>query len=197
MTAEINPTELARMRDLQRRRIKSNRSRNMDTMLARTQNQNKNNVGMDEQSKKNLLQKAKHVEKDVSRVTKGAAQIAAGNKVAGVANIASGAKGIASKVFSGDIMQLGVLWFFVLFLAAGKDAFDMFAFETVWWADWAFDLIVGGLLWTYLVVHGARKGKVVGWVAPILEIIPGSGFLPWWTISVIYVGIKKLAEKEN
>jgi len=47
-------------------------------------------------------------------------------------------------------------------LVAGKDAFDMLAFETLWWADWAFDLMVGGLLWTYLFVHGARKGKVVG-----------------------------------
>jgi hypothetical protein len=195
MTAEINPTELARMRDLQRRRIKSNRSQDMDSMLARSQNTSQNTT--DEQSKKNILQKAKHIEKDVSRVSKGAAQIAAGNKVAGVANIARGAKGIASKVFSGDIMQLGVLWFFVLFIAIGKDTFDMLAFETLWWADWAFDLIVGGLLWTYLFVHGARKGKVVGAAAPILEIIPGSGFLPWWTISIIYVGIKKLAQKEN
>lgn len=197
MTANINPTELARMRDLQRQRIKSSRSQDMDAMLANRQSQNKNEIGGDEQAKKNILQKVKHIEKDVARVSKGAAQIAAGNKVSGVANIARGAKGIASKVFSGDIMQLGVLWFFVLFLAVGKDAFDTLAFETMWWLDWAFDLIVGGLLWTYLFVHGARKGKVVGAAAPILEIIPGSGFLPWWTISVIYVGIKKLAEKEN
>lgn len=193
MTAEINTTELARMRDLQRQRIKSHRSQDMDARLASRQSQNKNQVGGDEQSKKNVLQKAKHIEKDVARVSKGAAQIAAGNKVSGVANIARGAKGIAGKVFSGDIMQLGVLWFFVLFIAVGKDAFDMLAFETLSWADWAFDLMVGGLLWTYLFVHGVRKG----WVAPILEIIPVSGFLPWWTISVIYVGIKKLAKKEN
>jgi hypothetical protein len=195
MTADLNPVEMKRQWQSQQRN-KTGRSQNMDNMLARQQSESKGETGSD-QSKKNILQKAKHIEKDVSRVSKGVAQIAAGNKVAGLANIASGAKGMVSQVFSGDIWQLGGLWFFILFLAVGKDAFDMLAFETLWWADWAFDLMVGALLWTYLVVHGARKGKVVGWVAPVLEIIPGSGFLPWWTISVLYVGIKKLSEKEN
>jgi len=199
---DFNPTESAKgwkdeqnyKRELDRQRIRSSRSQGMDEMLARSGNAKKegSSSGTDE----SILKKGKNLQEDVRRVEKGAIQLAAGNKVSGAVNIARGAKNIAGEFLGGGFLQVGILWYFVLLAAGAKDAFDMMSAELVWWLDWIIDIVMTGLLWAYLFVHGAGKKKIVGFVAPILEILPFTGFVPWWSVSVLYVGITKIEKKQ-
>ncbi len=179
-------------RELNRQRISSSRSQGMNEMLA----SNRFNKQVDSnQDQTGLLKKTSDLEKSAKRISKGAAQVAAGNKVAGAVNIARGAKDIGGEFLAGGFMRVGVMWYFMMLVAGVKDAFDVASFELVWWLDWIIDIVVAGLLWTYLFMHDAGKKKVVGFIAPILEILPFTGIIPWWSISVLYVGIGKMNKK--
>lgn len=180
-------------RELNRQRIRSSRSQGMDEMLSRNRIDNQNVANGQEQT--GLLKRAKDLNKSTRQISKGAAQIAAGNKVSGAINIAKGAKDIGVNFLGGGFLQVGIMWYFMIIAAGVKDAFDVASFETVWWLDWIVDIIVGGLLWTYLFMHNAGKKKVVGFIAPVLEILPFTGIIPWWSISVLYVGIGKMNKK--
>lgn len=177
-------------RELNRQRIRSGRSQGMDDMLAR----NKSASIDSDQEKSGLLKKAKNLNKSAKQISKGAAQIAAGNKAAGAVNIARGAKDIGSEFLGGGFLRVGVMWYFMMLTAGVKDAFDVGSFELFWWLDWMIDIVVAGLLWAYLFMHGEGKKKIVGFVAPVLEILPFTGLLPWWSISVLYVGIGKMGK---
>lgn len=184
-------------RELNRRR-RSSYATDLDSRLAARQ-QKEGPAFSDEQrgkirDHKSTARIVKNVEKDAKRVTKGAAQLAAGNKVSGTINIARGAGGVAAEFFGGGFIQLGVLWYFVLCMAMAKDTIDIMSFDIAWWLDWIVDIVMGGMLWVYLAVHHARRTKIVKFAAPILEIIPFAGFLPWWTISILYVGLMKLGQ---
>lgn len=180
-------------RELDRQRIRSSRSQGMDEMLSRNKTGSQNTVNEQEQA--GFLKKARNLDKSSKRISKGVAQIAAGNKVSGAVNIARGAKDIGVNFLGGGFLQVGVMWYFMMLLAGAKDVFDVASFELVWWLDWILDIVVAGLLWTYLFMHDAGKKKVVGFIAPILEILPFTGIIPWWSISVLYVGIGNMNKK--
>ncbi len=181
--------EIIYKRELDRQRIRSTRSQGMDAMLARNKT-----TGDSNQDKTGLLKQGKNLDKSAKRIGKGAAQVAAGNEVSGVINIARGAKDIGSEFLGGGFLRVGIMWYFMMLAAGVKDAFDVASFEMVWWLDWILDIVVAGLLWTYLFMHDAGKKKVVGFIAPVLEILPFTGLIPWWSISVLYVGIGKMSK---
>lgn len=134
--------------------------------------------------------------KSINRVKKGAVQVAAGNKVSGAVNIARGTKDLAADFFSGGFTKLGALWFFMFLLAITKDTFDIMFVEVLWWADWIVDIVVGGGLWVYMAVHNVKKGKIIKYVTPIMEILPFTGILPTWTVSIVAVAVLALKNNE-
>lgn len=191
------PDEQQLKRDYNRQQLgarRDQRSAKMDSMLDRQWQRGpvfSNKARSLLQKDENVVNKGRNIEKSAKRIGKGAAQLAAGNKVAGAVNIARGAKKLAGEFFAGGFLSLGVFWFFMLLLAVAKDSFDIMFVELVWWIDWIVDIIVGGMLLLYLAIHGARKSRIIKFASLILEIMPFTGLMPWWTISVIYVGIMK------
>ncbi len=85
--------------ELNRQRIRSSRSQGMDEMLSRSRIDNQNVANGQEQT--GLLKRAKDLNKSTRQISKGAAQIAAGNKLAGAINIAKGAKDIGVNFLGG------------------------------------------------------------------------------------------------
>jgi len=186
--------EQEKKREFDKQRIRSRRSEDLDNRLARHREKSGSSFSEEERQKmatdESWQSQRQKIEKKAAQAKRGAEQIAAGNKVKGAANLAKGAAGLATQFFGG-FMSLGVLWYFMLMAAGMKDVVDIMSLETVWWIDWMVDVGVAALLWVYIAVHGARKAQVVKFAAPLLEILPITGMIPWWTISVIYVGIMK------
>ncbi|HOZ36616.1 MAG TPA: hypothetical protein PLR18_02180 [bacterium] len=89
-------------------------------------------------------------------------------------------------------------WILGLMLAIAKDLLDMSTMETLSGVDWIIDAMLGVGLF-FLFGKSAKLGaKLIRSAGPaILEMIPGLGFLPIWSISVAYIFFKSQQENES
>ena len=95
----------------------------------------------------------------------------------------------AAKVETQDHSMAG--WMLGLILAVAKDLLDMGTIETLSWFDWIIDIILGVGLFFLFGRSVSRGRKLIANIATtILEVIPGIGFLPCWTMSVAYMYFK-------
>ena len=92
------------------------------------------------------------------------------------------------------------IWLTAFILAGAYDLYNIASFETGSELDWITDIILGGgltiLLWTQGSKSRQAKKVIEQIVSMIAEIIPGVGFLPCWTIMVIWQFYKAYNEHE-
>ncbi|NMB48499.1 hypothetical protein GYA13_03600 [Candidatus Kuenenbacteria bacterium] len=90
------------------------------------------------------------------------------------------------------------VWMIGLGMAIAKDLLDIATLESASWFDWIIDAMLGiGLF--FLFGRSAKLGaRLIKSVAPaILEMVPGIGFLPIWSLSVAYMYFKSQQEQEE
>lgn len=80
----------------------------------------------------------------------------------------------------------GVVYVLIICMALIKDGVDVLSAETLSLFDWPVDLMFGLILRGFFWGKGTWKVKVVILAASALEMIPGSGALPTWTIAALY-----------
>jgi hypothetical protein len=92
------------------------------------------------------------------------------------------------------------IWLIAFILAGSYDLYNIVTMETGSEFDWIADLILGGgltiLLWTQGSKARQAKKVIEEIISMLLEIIPGVGLLPCWTIMVIWQFYKAYNEHE-
>ncbi|PIX92390.1 hypothetical protein COZ26_02075 [Candidatus Kuenenbacteria bacterium CG_4_10_14_3_um_filter_39_14] len=88
-------------------------------------------------------------------------------------------------------------WIAALILAVIKDLLDIGTIELASWLDWIVDIAIGVAMF-YLFGKSIKLTRklITSGGAMIAEIIPGLGFLPIWTLAVVYMYLKSEQNKE-
>ncbi len=87
-------------------------------------------------------------------------------------------------------------WVIGLGLAIAKDLLDMGTMEMLSGFDWILDIILGiGLFLLFGKSVKSGKKLIVSAGTAILEMIPGFGFVPAWSLSVAYLYFKSQQEE--
>ena len=86
-------------------------------------------------------------------------------------------------------------WIIAILLAMTKDLMDIGLLEMASFIDWVVDIIIGVSLFFLFGRSMKLARRLAGSLGPtILEIVPGLGFLPIWTIAVLIMWFN--SEKE-
>lgn len=100
-------------------------------------------------------------------------------------------KGKKVKVPSRAKAYSAATWMILLILAVAKDLLDLGTIELFSVLDWLVDIGLGIIFFVALGRSMKLTTRLMRAVGPtILEVIPGVGFLPIWTLSVLYLYLK-------
>ena len=88
-------------------------------------------------------------------------------------------------------------WIIAIILAVAKDLLDIGTIELASGVDWIVDIVIGVTMF-FLFGKSMKLTRklIVSIGSTIAEVVPGLGFLPVWTLSVMYLYLKAGQEEE-
>ncbi|MEW6610173.1 MAG: hypothetical protein AB1352_00890 [Patescibacteria group bacterium] len=89
-----------------------------------------------------------------------------------------------------------MVWLILIGMAVFKDCLDVGTLELASWLDWIVDALIGLTFWAMLGKNNLSFAtRLVRSLGPaLLEMIPGLGFIPIWTFSVLYIYFRSEVE---